>query len=541
MWAWAQDRRKKCLSLLAALLLLFLFQALQPQAGEAVPRGKNPGCSPDTVPVLAAGGYHTLVLKGDGTVWGWGRGGALGEGTSRQENQLQPVQAERLTGVVSLDASAGHSVALSAPGDVWTWGSGLLGALGHGDAARIDYPEKVEAVTGVIDIAAGSSFTLAVKDDGSVWAWGDNSEGQLGDGTGERQYLPVQVEGLSGVKAVSAGSYHGVALKEDGTVWAWGHVLLQDQSRTEVPVQVPELDGIVAVEAGGEHTLALKEDGTVWTWGRGVYGQLGRGQMVSARRPVQIKGFSSITALAAGDSHSLALQEDGTVWAWGYNRDGQLGTGAQVDDFPWGETIPSQVQGLDELELAALSAGGFAGGVFSLAASRCCQIVLQVDQPEARWKGLELYAWGENQYGQLGDGTRDLQPEPVKLEFDPTAPVVLDVPPFIENDRTLVPLRFVGEAMGAEFAWDEADRRVTYTRDEQEIVLWIDEKKALLNGQEQELDVSPRIVRNRTVVPLRFVGEALGAEFHWDGENRRITIDLPSGAETVGKDDSHNT
>ena len=506
-------------------------------------------------PTLAAGGYHTLFLKGDGTLWGWGRGGALGDGSGREETRLEPVQAHNLSGITRLDASSSHAAALTATGRVWTWGSGLLGALGHGDSNRQPFPKEVEALSGLVDIAAGSQFTLAVKEDGTVWAWGDNSEGQLGDGTRENRYAPVQVKELTGVKAVSAGNYHAVALKKDGTLWAWGLVLMEGLSRTEVPVQVKGLTDVTAVDAGGEHTLAIKKDGTLWAWGRGVYGQLGRGSMMTARTPVQVKGLSKVIAVSAGDSHSLALLEDGTLWAWGYNREGQLGTGSATEEYPYGETVPRQVQGLAggknasdknastskttdttqnatttgttasaPLRIVSISAGGFAGGVFSLAAVAREEIRLQVDHPEARIGALDLYAWGENTYGQLGDGTRDLQTAPVRLPFDPTLKTALDVPPFIENGRTLVPLRFVGEALGASFDWDEDDRRVTFTRDEKTIVLWIDRHQALVNGRINLLDVPPRIVHNRTVVPLRFVGEALGASLHWEGETRRITI-----------------
>ncbi len=477
------------------------------------------------LPAVTGGGYHTLLIKEDGTVWAWGRGGALGDGSSRDENRLEPVQVRHLTGVNAVDASASHSVVRTAAGHTWSWGSGLLGALGHGDSRRRDFPARVQTLNGVVDVAAGSGFTLALLEDGTVWAWGDNSEGQLGDGTRESRYRPVQVEALSGVKALSAGNNHAVALKKDGTVWAWGLALLgADTFRTELPVQVPELTAVSAVAAGGEHTLILREDGTVWAWGRGVYGQLGRGAMTSARSPVQIKGLGDVVSVSAGDSHSLALEANGTVWAWGYNREGQLGTGTVSEDFPLGETIPRMVQGLEGVNVVSLAAGGFAGEVFSLATAARDEIILQIGEPEARSGSFVLYAWGDNGYGQLGSGTLERQAFPVQVPVDLTSRTLLDVAPILEEERTLVPLRFLGETLGATLNWDAEKRQVTLRRDELEVVLWIEQKQALVNDLPVELEVPPRIVRSRTLVPLRFVGETLGAEFQWDSQTREITI-----------------
>ncbi len=508
-------------SLIIALACTVLFPT--PAAALLAPPGSAPA-SPPPLPTFAAGGYHTLVVKTDGTVWSWGRGGALGDGSDRDTIRLEPVQARGLTGVTAVDGSAGHSAARTTASQAWTWGSGLLGALGHGDSSRRHYPEKLQTFHGVMDVATGNGFTLALLANGTVWAWGDNSEGQLGDGTRENRYAPAPIPGLHGVRAISAGSYHAVALRGDGTVWAWGLALLEDAFRTETPRQVPGLTRAAAIAAGGEHTLILKEDGTVWSWGRGTYGQLGRGAITTTRTPLQIKGLSQITAISAGDSHSLALGADGTAWAWGYNREGQLGTGRPTETYPLGETIPRQVQGLEGLQITALSAGGFAGSVFSLAAVPCQEIVLQIGKPEAQIATLDLYAWGDNHYGQLGDGTRDLQPLPVPVPLDLTTRATLDVAPFIEEGRTLVPLRFLGEALGARFYWDGEERRVIFTRDDLEITLWIDQRQALVNGREVELDIPPRIIRSRTVVPLRFVGETLDAAFQWQEETREIII-----------------
>lgn len=101
---------------------------------------------------------------------------------------------------------------------------------------------------------------------------------------------------------------------------------------------------------------------------------------------------------------------------------------------------------------------------------------------------------------------------------------VLSVAPVIKNDRTMVPVRFIGETFGAQFAWDEKTRRVTYTLDDLEIILTIDSSTAIVSGQKITLDAPPYLIEGRTMVPLRFVGQYMQASFDWDAASQTVTI-----------------
>lgn len=106
---------------------------------------------------------------------------------------------------------------------------------------------------------------------------------------------------------------------------------------------------------------------------------------------------------------------------------------------------------------------------------------------------------------------------------------VLDVPPFIENNRTMVPFRFIGEELGADIEWYPEERKVEYILDENVIELWIGENTARLNGEDVMLDedpsIRPFIKNSRTVVPIRFISEALGFEVTWNEETKEIIIE----------------
>ena len=105
---------------------------------------------------------------------------------------------------------------------------------------------------------------------------------------------------------------------------------------------------------------------------------------------------------------------------------------------------------------------------------------------------------------------------------------ILEVPPFIENNRTMVPFRFIGEELGAKIEWYPEERKVEYILDENVIELWIGENIAKVNGEDVMLDedpsIRPFIKNSRTVVPIRFISEALGFEVNWNEETKEITI-----------------
>ncbi|WP_207799677.1 stalk domain-containing protein [Candidatus Cryosericum hinesii] len=105
--------------------------------------------------------------------------------------------------------------------------------------------------------------------------------------------------------------------------------------------------------------------------------------------------------------------------------------------------------------------------------------------------------------------------------------VVLDQPPLIENGRTLVPFRFIGEALGAQIGWDPANRTVSYILGDKSIVLTIGSATAMVNGVKTTLDVAAKILpTGRTVVPIRFISESIGAKVAWNATTRMVTVTM---------------
>ena len=337
---------------------------------------------------LSAGQTHTVAIKPDGSVWGWGLNeyGELGDGTTI--THFTPV-ASVITGATQISTGWYHTLALKTDRSVWAWGYNGYGNLGDGTTSDRVTPVPVEFLTGVISVAAGQYHSLAVKSDGTVWGWGYNGYGNLGDGTTNERNAPVQAILLTGAIQVAAGQYHSLALKSDGTVWAWGYNgygNLGDGTTTSrsSAVQVRGLNNVIAIAAGVDYSMALRSDGTVWAWGSNGYGNLGEGSTTYRPTIVRASGLDHVVAIAAGQLHSLAVKSDGTVWAWGYNNYGEIG-----DTTSTNRSVPVQTT----------QASGLTG---ALAATAGIYYSLALKNDGTIW------GWGHNDVGQFGNsGTSD--------------------------------------------------------------------------------------------------------------------------------------
>src|SRR5579883_2553145 len=199
------------------------------------------GNSLPAVTAMAAGGSHSLALGSDGTVWAWGDNefGELGNGTTSNTPNTTAVPVTGIGGTVTAIAVGGFfSLALTSNGTVWAWGDNSWGQLGNGSTSATN-PTIVQVLkapsscginqgacplTGITAIAAGRYHSLALDSSGNVWAWGYNGDGELGTSNSAtpNSTVAIQVSGLSGVTAIAAGGQHNLALA-GGAVWAWGY------------------------------------------------------------------------------------------------------------------------------------------------------------------------------------------------------------------------------------------------------------------------------------------------------------------------------
>ncbi len=294
-------------------------------------------------------------------------------------------------------------------------GNGDLGRTGSGPLPAAVDSSGVLANKTVIGLAAGQNFSLALCSDGTVAAWGLNANGQLGNNGTSGSNVPVAVD-LTGVLfgkrviALAAGNSHSLALCSDGTVASWGEnangqLGNNDSSRTAsfVPVLVSQQSGVsalagkkvVAIAAGDQSSMALCSDGTVVAWGNGWLGNLSTSS--TSLVPVRTLGllFSPLTgrSIASGFGHGLCIASSNYLLAWGVNSYGQLGDQSHVNR---GTPIPVFTYGtLLSKTFAAVTAGWQDS------------LVLCSDGT--------LAAWGDNYFGQLGNGSSASSDVPVPV------------------------------------------------------------------------------------------------------------------------------
>ncbi|ESO89418.1 hypothetical protein LOTGIDRAFT_218809 [Lottia gigantea] len=299
-------------------------------------------------PIQLIGGEQTLfAVTADGKVYatGYGAGGRLGIGGN--DSISTPTLLESIQHVfikkVAVNSGGKHCLALSAEGEVYSWGEGEDGKLGHGNRSPCDRPRVIESLRGkeVVDIAAGGAHSACITSNGELYSWGKGRYGRLGHGESEDQARPKLVEALKGYRVTD-----------------------------------------VACGSGDAQTLCITDDDSVWSWGDGDYGKLGRGGSDGCKIPVKIESLQDwgVIKVGCGSQFSVALSKTGAVYTWGKGDYHRLGHGS--DDHV---RRPRRVNALQGKKVIDISCG-------SLHCVAC------TDQGE-------VFTWGDNDEGQLGDGT----------------------------------------------------------------------------------------------------------------------------------------
>jgi alpha-tubulin suppressor-like RCC1 family protein len=281
---------------------------------------------------------HTIAIKTDGTLWGWGSASDLGNGLPNQPVYTLPVQIGTETDWAEISAGGNFSLAIKKDGSLWIWGSHPNAALGGNDTSFLTAysPVQIGSDYNWAKISAGGAHVLALKTDNTLWAWGMANLGQVGNGLSScffcppvYQKTPIQIGTDHDWSQISACSNFSLAIKNNGTLWCWGDneasFVNNGQFINNIPTQIGTDTTWRQIE-GGEypHAVALKTDGTLWNWGLDIRTET---PFIIIPTPLQVGTATNWVKIAAGVDHDIAIKSDGTVWSWGRNAGGQMGNG----------------------------------------------------------------------------------------------------------------------------------------------------------------------------------------------------------------------
>ena len=464
---------------------------------------------------VSAGNDSTLIIREDGTVWAAGRNryGELGLGDTTNRASFTKLTLEDGTEIKAKygELNSGVITILGKDGKVYATGYNGYGQLSNGTTTNsLKLKPMLNSdgteVTDAILIKIGEMYELdrntgIVRKDGTVWVSGDNTYGQIGNsGNTSATYLSKMGDGFLNYpeKVITVGVdksqkinpllfniqddmnvYTDSTTKvgtlnyeiEDSNVaelTTLGMITGKQQGITKIKVTDTSTkrttriwvkvvnDSNIQVSLGYKFSVALKQDGTVWSWGQNNDGELGLGNTTEYSEPQQITDIKEkITDVKTGYYHSIALTENGEVYTWGYNGNGQLGNGTREDSL-----VPVKVAGLKNVtkvnayknmtialtqngEVYAWGSGYGAkpvklnftrkiidvSGNLVLAENRKAY---NLDETKSYGKDLikvvagynhylgltsdgEVYAWGSNSYGQLGNGNNTSSSTAVKV------------------------------------------------------------------------------------------------------------------------------
>lgn len=312
-------------------------------------------------------------------------GGSIGSATA-QTNASGTASA----GSWTLGATAGANTVSATAG---TLTPVVFNATGQ--AVVTNPPPPSSFLASQIEVA--NLAACALRQGSGLVCWGTNPQGQLGDGTTTNRPDPAAVA-APGVTftQVAMGSAHSCGLASTGVVYCWGSNnggRIGDGTTTDrlTPTNVAGGRTYKAVAVGSTHSCAIGSDDRGWCWGLNSNGALGVSGVLSASQPTAVSGGDrSWRAIAAGGAHSCAVTTANVVYCWGSNTDGQLG-----DNSTAASTEPVQ-----------LALPGFTASAITAGANFSCAL---------RASDGVAFCWGDNQFGQLGDGSTTDRLTPVNV------------------------------------------------------------------------------------------------------------------------------
>lgn len=348
-----------------------------------------------------AAGSTTCALTTEESVKCWG---AYWEDDSNTDLIIVPtVVSEGESSVVQFAIGADHHCMIKKDNQLRCWGGNEHGQVGIGSLSDTVKPQIISGFDSEVSkVFARLYNTCVITKSGSLYCWGKNDSAQLGQGDLKDETSPKRINAPKNLVSVSIGLSHICALDSNGAVWCWG---LNDRGQlgdgsydaSTTPVKVSGLpSSVVALDSGLNHVCALLSTNEMYCWGSNQFHQLGNNSTSNEPTPIKVESLgTNVRAISTGNDHACAILKDSSVMCWGVNWAGQAGTD-DLKDVP----LPQVVQGLPKTIV------GMASGK-----EHSC----------AMTTSGEVYCWGNNVSGQLGNGKMSTMATPYAVDLSGTA------------------------------------------------------------------------------------------------------------------------
>ena len=486
----------------------------------------------------------------DGTLWVWGENthGSLGTGT--KEYQEKP--AKILDDVTSVSFAQYNTFALKKDASLWAWGKNdpCLGMKTEEDQLA-----PVKIMDGVKTVYTPVSLAVFAKcEDDTLWGWGHNYDlidrggSVLGIKTQESvQYTPIKImddvktmDAIITTPGVGAFVYRAMVVKNDGALWGWGddngQMPPHDIKDNGVPVLM--LEKVRDIDMKPNYTSVIDSDDNVWIYARFPKGHIGPYSLGWSEKIEKCIGSGikmilpwlyTLTEDETVTSWTYMLMEDGTIKRFSDSEE-EILADHTVDIYSSGQAGTMFFFKKEDCSLWRYSNDHEDDGAFSekvmddvekFHSESGSSYVIKTDG--------SLWVWGwwpymsENEIEiptKVFDGVRihsmvRVYVNGVRVEAKEA---------YIKDGRTMLPMWAIFEALGAEVTWDNEAKCAIAIKDGAEVKITIGEAALYKNGEKIALDASAEIVNDRTMVPVRAIAEAFGANVTWDNDNRCVII-----------------
>ncbi|MBN2161228.1 MAG: hypothetical protein JW807_17705 [Spirochaetes bacterium] len=349
--------------------------------------------------IMAAGGNHTCMIDDSGHAWCWGDNtyGQIGDGTC-ENTRSTPTPVSGGHTFKTIATGQYHTCAITTDGDAYCWGYNIYGMVGNGSTMlKVPVPALVYGNHKFKSLDAGYCITCGLTESDEFYCWGHNGYGQFGNGPAKyATSIPVPAAVGINVASFGVGTYSVCVLDTNQTAYCsgWGVYGQNGNGSTDPIFYMSPVSGdhsFKSISMFYHSVCAIDLGNNAWCWGADSYGQLGIGSWYDcAYVPTAVLGGISFESISVNVFSTCGISTSGDAYCWGHNHFGQLGIPVV---HPQVALTPQMVT------------GGHKWAEIDPGVYHTCGITDTGD----------IYCWGSNEYGQLGNETSGSTYEPVEV------------------------------------------------------------------------------------------------------------------------------